>query len=296
MGDVTAGARHRAGLEAAAQRQRLGPVETVRPAIGPELALQIVLRQRVADQERHRVIGEPIAALEAQEDVPLVAVAIRAGIVNPPRVGTFDRENFQNFTQLAVLRAVIVGRLGCGIFFPRVHQRHVLTAGAMTGLAANAHFCPRRFIFRLGNVVALDDVRAMTVETVGVPDLPEVVGALRDRGDLLPVDPAPGRDMPEHRQHVDAPFRQHRQIPLVALRPERVVNVESLGGSSAERDRDVRLAVLRSERVCAAVIRKLGTLAEVTDHGGFSDRLGHLDVERILPLRVFDVMASLASA
>ena len=42
-----------AGLEAAAQRQRLRAVEAVRAAVGPELALQIVLGNRIADQERH---------------------------------------------------------------------------------------------------------------------------------------------------------------------------------------------------------------------------------------------------
>ena len=52
VGDVTAGAGDRARLETAAQRQRLRPVEAVRTSVGPKLALEIVFRNRLADQER----------------------------------------------------------------------------------------------------------------------------------------------------------------------------------------------------------------------------------------------------
>ena len=52
----------------------------------------------------------------------------------------------------------------------------------------------------------------------------------------------------------------------------------------------VRLAVLHAERVRAIVIGELRAFAEVTNHGGFRDRLGHLDVQRVRPLRVLDVV------
>ena len=39
------------------------------------------------------------------------------------------------------------------------------------------------------------------------------------------------------------------------------------------------------------MIGELRAFAEVTDDGGFRDRLGHLDVQGVLPLRVLDVVA-----
>ena len=66
------------------------------------------------------------------------------------------------------------------------------------------------------------------------------------------------------------------------------------GGAAAERHADERLAVLHAERVGAIVIGELRAFAEVADDGGFGDRLGHLDVERVLPLRVLDVVAARA--
>ena len=65
--EMTAGAGDGAGLEATAQGECLVAVETIRPAVGPELALQIVVRNRIADEERQRVILLVIARLEADE-------------------------------------------------------------------------------------------------------------------------------------------------------------------------------------------------------------------------------------
>ena len=123
-----------------------------------------------------------------------------------------------------------------------------------------------------------------------------VVRAVGNRRDLLPVDPSLGGDVPEHRQHVDAPFGQRRQIALIPLRAERVVDGEGFRRAAAERHRHVRLAVLRAERVRAIVIGELRPFAEVTNDGGFGDRLGHLDVQRVLPLRVLDVVTLRAGA
>ena len=59
--DVAVGAGDRAGLEAARQRERLRPVEAVGPAVRPELALRVELGQRLAQQERQRVVLVAIA-------------------------------------------------------------------------------------------------------------------------------------------------------------------------------------------------------------------------------------------
>ena len=53
---VATGAHRRSGLEAAAERERLRAIEAVRAAVGPELTLQIVVGNRIADQERRRVV------------------------------------------------------------------------------------------------------------------------------------------------------------------------------------------------------------------------------------------------
>ena len=75
----------------------------------------------------------------------------------------------------------------------------------------------------------------MTVETVGVPDLADVVRAVGNRRDLFPVHPALAGDVPEHRQHVDAALRQRGEITLVALGAERVVDSERFRRAPAER-------------------------------------------------------------
>src|SRR5262245_14111912 len=108
VSDVTVRARDRAGLETPAQRQRLRAVEAIRAAVGPELALQIVVRDWIADEKRHRVIGVPITAFEADEHVALVAVAVRARVVDPARLGALHRKNLEDVAQLPVLRAVVV--------------------------------------------------------------------------------------------------------------------------------------------------------------------------------------------
>src|SRR5687768_16267715 len=106
--DVAIGAGDGAGLEATAQRERLRAIEAVGPAVGPELALQIAGRNRLADQKRQRVVGKAIAAFEAGKHVGLVAVAVRAGVVDAPRLRAARRENLQDVAQLPVLRAVVV--------------------------------------------------------------------------------------------------------------------------------------------------------------------------------------------
>src|SRR5256885_12358480 len=65
-------------LEAAGDRERLRAVEPARTAIGPEVALRIVLRNRLADEKRQREVLVAIARLEAEEHVVLVALAIAA--------------------------------------------------------------------------------------------------------------------------------------------------------------------------------------------------------------------------
>src|SRR5262245_59530409 len=105
VGDVAVRARDRAGLETAAERQRLRAVETVRAAVGPELTLHIVVGKRVADEERHRVIRIAIAALESNERVSLIAVAVCARVVNAPRLRALDRQDLEDVAQLPVLRA-----------------------------------------------------------------------------------------------------------------------------------------------------------------------------------------------
>src|SRR3954454_16887619 len=92
---MTARAGRLAALEAAGERQRLRPVEAARPAVGPELALRIVLGNRLADQERQRVILVALAGREPEEDVVLVAVAVAAGVEALPRIGHRRREDFE---------------------------------------------------------------------------------------------------------------------------------------------------------------------------------------------------------
>src|SRR3954452_11232603 len=92
---VTARAGRLAALEAAGERQRLRPVEAARPAVGPELALRIVLGNRLADQERQRVVFVALARREPEEDVVLVAVTVAAGIEVLPRISHGRREYFQ---------------------------------------------------------------------------------------------------------------------------------------------------------------------------------------------------------
>ena len=145
-------------------------------------------------------------------------------------------------------------------------------------------------LYFFGDVVALDEVGAVAVETVGIPDLTELVPAFRYRRDLLPVDPPLRADMPEHRQHIDSSVGQRRQIALISLGTERVVDGEGFRRAVTEGNRNRRPAVLHAERVRAIVIGELRPFAEVTNHGGFRDRLGHLDVQRVRPLRVLDVV------
>src|SRR5688572_10552738 len=147
MGHVAARAGDGAGLETPAQRQRLRAVESVRAPVGPELTLQIVRRNRLADQERQRVVRKVVAALEADKDVVLVAVTVGAGVVDTPWLGAARRKDFQRVAQLAILRAAVVLRLRGGIFLPSLHQGDVLPARPVTRLTADAHLGPGRSIF-----------------------------------------------------------------------------------------------------------------------------------------------------
>jgi hypothetical protein len=59
----------------------------------------------------------------------------------------------------------------------------------------------------------------------------------------------------------------------------------------AEGDLHERLAVLSAELVRTAVRRQPGAVGEVANDRGLGDRLGHLDVERALPLAVLGFVA-----
>src|SRR5262245_1703784 len=115
MRDMAVGAGDLPGLEAAAQRERLRPVETIGPSIRPEFTLEIVLGNRFADEEWQRVILVVIAGAEAQEDVLLVAVAVGARVEGLSRRRRPRREDLQDAIELAVLRAGVVGGLACGV-------------------------------------------------------------------------------------------------------------------------------------------------------------------------------------
>lgn len=170
----------------------------------------------------------------------------------------------------------------------------MLPSWSVARFAPNAHFRPGRLELLVGDVEALDDVGGVAVETVGVPDLADVVRAFRNRRDFLPVNPALVGHMPEHRQDVDASLRKHRQIALVALGAERVVDAEGLGRLAAECDRNEGLAVFGAEGIRPIVIGEFRPGTEISDDRRFRDRLRHLDVQRILPGAKCLLMASLA--
>src|SRR5262245_29184607 len=172
------------GLEAPAQRERLRPVEAIGAAVRPEFALEIVLGDRLADEERQREIVVVVAGAEAQADVLLVAVAVGARVEGLSRRRRPGRENLQDAIELAILRAGVIGGLACRVFLPRLHQLDVRLARAVTGLTADAHLGPRRLVALGCDVEALRDIGAVTVEAVGVPDLPEIVRAFGDGSDL----------------------------------------------------------------------------------------------------------------
>ena len=84
---VAARAGRLPAAETAGQRQRLRPIEAARAPVGPEVALRIVGRNRLADEKRQRVVLVPLARLEAEEQVVLVAVAVRARVEDLTRRG-----------------------------------------------------------------------------------------------------------------------------------------------------------------------------------------------------------------
>src|SRR3954451_5185121 len=63
---MAARAGRAAALEASGERQRLRTIEPVRPPVGPEVSLRIVLRNRLADEERQRVVLVVLARSEAE--------------------------------------------------------------------------------------------------------------------------------------------------------------------------------------------------------------------------------------
>ena len=77
---MATGAGDRTSLEAAAYRQRLRAVESIRPSIRPEFALQIRLWNRRTNQERQGEILVATSRREVDEGVLLVAVTVAARI------------------------------------------------------------------------------------------------------------------------------------------------------------------------------------------------------------------------
>ena len=291
---VAVRAGDRARLEAARERERLRTVEAVGPAVGPELALRVELGQRLADQERQRVVLVAVAGRKRGEQVALVAVAVGAAVERAPRVGRARREDLERVGELTVGGPRAVARHRRRILGPAFGQRDVRAAGAVAGLAADAHLGPVRAVGLGGRVVAAVEVGGMAVEAVDVPDLLQVVRAVGDRRGLLPVEPAAALHVPEHGQHVHPPVGQRREIALEAFRPQGVVDAIRLGRTIAGADRHDRAPILLREGVGAAVGTERGPAREVAEQRGLGHRPRHLDVERGLPLRVGLLVARLA--
>src|SRR5690242_13943504 len=129
MREMTAGAGDRPGLETSAEREGLVAIETIGTAVGPELALEVVVGNWIAEDERQREVFVAIARVETHERVLLVAVAIGAGVVGVARLGALIRNGLEQSAQLMIVGAVVVRRFRCGILLPRVHQRDVRRAG-----------------------------------------------------------------------------------------------------------------------------------------------------------------------
>jgi hypothetical protein len=170
----------------------------------------------------------------------------------------------------------------------------VAAARTVTGLAPDAHLCPCRAVLLRCHVIPLHQIRGVAVETVGVPYLPQVVRAVGNRRDLLPVQPSPVLDVPEHGQDVDAAIGQLRQVPLVALGTERVVDGKRLRRAVAERHAHDWHAVPGPERIRTSVCDEAGAFPEVPDDRGLRHGPRHLDVQGTIPLSVFDLMAPTA--
>jgi hypothetical protein len=93
MHTMTAGAGHLASLETSGHGQRLRSVEPAGAAVRPELALRIVVWNRLADEEWQGVVVVAIAGVESEKHVVLVAVAVPARIEQPARRDFFHRED-----------------------------------------------------------------------------------------------------------------------------------------------------------------------------------------------------------
>src|SRR3989441_4760068 len=301
---VTARTRRLAFPKTARERERLRAIEAARTAVGPEITLRIVLRNRLADEKRQREILVAVARLEPEEDVVLVAVAVAAGIEDLPRVCLLRREDPE-------LRGGRFGRFARRILLPLARDGDVRRARTVTGFAADAHFGPRGGVRLRGRMEILRQFRRVAVDAGDVPDLEQLVIRIAgDRRDLFPIDPPPRLVVPEHRQHVDPAVRQLREIPLEPARAERVVDLELFSRPLVVRDRDEVPAVARLHRVRAAVrlepncsacgqcggrVRAPGALAsgggapravrkaEITLHAGLGNRLRHLNVEGLTP-------------
>src|SRR2546425_4759739 len=314
---VTARTRRLAFPKTARERERLRAIEAARTAVGPEITLRIVLRNRLADEKRQREILVAVARLEPEEDVVLVAVAVAAGIEDLPRVCLLRREDPE-------LRGGRFGRFARRILLPVARDGDVRRARTVTGFAADAHFGPRGRVRLRGRMEILRQFRRVAVDAGDVPDLEQLVIRIAgDRRDLFPIDPPPRLVVPEHRQHVDPAVRQLREIPLEPARAERVVDLELFSRPLVVRDRDEVPAVARLHRVRAAVrlepncsacgqcggrVRAPGApasggagsptrqprwgaggapravrKAEITLHAGLGNRLRHLNVEGLTP-------------
>ncbi len=291
---MTVGAGDGPGLEAARERERLRAVEAVGPPVGPELPLRVELGQRLAYQERDGVVLVAFAGAEPGEDVALVAVTVGAGVEGAPRRGGARRKDLEQVAQAAIRSPRAVGGNRGGVALPALGQRDVSPARAVTSFAADTEFGPAGAVGVGGGAEPTIQVGGVAVEAVHVPELLDVVRAVGNRRRLLPVEPAPGLDVPEHRQHVDAPVGQRRQIALEALRAEGVVDLIGLGGAALAAHGDKRLALRGAEHIRAAVGAHPRVAAEVAEDRGLVDGPGHLDVERRLPARVGVGMARLA--
>src|SRR5947207_858196 len=279
------------------QRECLRPVEAARASVGPEVALRIVVWNRLTDQERQRVVLVALAGLEAEEHVVLVPVAVAAGIEHLPRRRAQRGENLQ-------VRRCWILWLRRRVLLPLRRHRRVRGARSVTRFAADAHLGPCGRVAVRRRIKVLDQVGGVAVDARDVPDLTQVViGIVRDRRNLLPVDPSLRFVVPEDGQNVDAAVGQLREIALKAPRAERVMDLERLGRPFGRfRDGDEVAAVASVEGIAASVLaqsngRRTTSLCRGTEVAldlRLRDRLGHLDVKRPPPRVVGRLMTALA--
>src|SRR5688572_15701265 len=95
---------------------------------------------------------------------------------------------------------------------------------------------------------------------------------VRNGRDLLPVDPAPGLDVPEGRQHVHAAIGQLGKVSLESLEPERVVDREGLRLRGAKRHLDEWLSVGAADLELTPVRGEASAAGEIAEDDRVSDR------------------------